>query len=63
MEGTVADGLHPDFVALDELDSDVPRREVLIQREDGSTYSAQFPEDVDFGQVLESGETVVADVG
>lgn len=55
------DGLRPDRIIRDEIGSDEPRREVIIQRADGSTYSAEFPESTDLGEVLEPGEVVAFD--
>lgn len=57
------DGRMPDRIVWDEVGDTRPRREVVVQREDGSTYSAEFPADTDLGSVLGAGEVVAHDAG
>lgn len=59
----MTDGLQFDRVILDELGSTTPRRELLVIREDGSTYSADVPADMDLGEVLDDGDVVGFDGG
>jgi hypothetical protein len=53
----------PSYVILDELDSTAPRRELIVVREDGSSYGANVPADFDLGDVLQPGEVVGFDCG
>jgi hypothetical protein len=54
----MARGLPLSHLILDELGSEAPRREMIVVREDGSTYSADVPEDTDLGEVLDRGDVV-----
>jgi hypothetical protein len=56
-------GARPTRIEFDELGSDADRRELLVVREDGSTYSADIPADMDLGEVLHTGEVVGFDAG
>lgn len=57
----MSDGQRVSYVFMDELGSDVPRRELIVVREDGTTYGANVPADLDLGDVLEVGEVVGAE--
>jgi hypothetical protein len=58
----MANGARFTHVVIDEYGSTEPRRALIVARADGSTYSADVPESLDLGQVIERGETVAADV-
>lgn len=57
----MSDGHAISHLILDELGSEAPRREMIVVREDGSSYSADVPEDTDLGDVLNRGDVVGLD--
>lgn len=59
----MADGVQPDRIIMDEMGSDEPRREMIIVRADGTTYSADVPASLDIGDVLDNGDVVGFDGG
>lgn len=59
----MADGLRFDRVILDEWPAGGQRRELLVVRQDGTTYSADVPAAMDLGDVLDDGESVGFDAG
>jgi hypothetical protein len=59
----MSDGAELSYVIYDEMGSDLPRREMIVQRPNGSTYSANVPADMDLGELLATGEVVGFDGG
>jgi hypothetical protein len=54
-------GARVTHIHRDELGSNAQRRHLIIQRPDGSTYSADVPEDFDLGEILQADEVVAFD--
>jgi hypothetical protein len=56
------DGARHTHVIIDEVGAcEASRRQLVVGRPDGSTYTADVPHWLDLGEVLERGETIVAD--
>lgn len=50
-----------DEIELDGTPTGDARRYLVVEREDGSTYSADVPESFDLGEVIQPGDVVVVD--